>query len=144
MNQTEIGEFRKFLVPDALNQYEKLHPDLFKPRTPPAKTTPLRKGMRQDIPVDNNLSIVQDFLNLLPDLFVTPAYATTTCDECDSMVRDCKRIVVDANGGNLGVVLQTWMYKFICMVLCRLCACGTYGMRILSQILKFFRMNHYK
>ena len=85
MNQTEIEEFRKFLLPDALNQYEKLHPEIFKPRT-----TPPTKGMKQDIPVDNNLSIAQDFLNLLPDLFVTPAYATNCFDVCDSNFLSCK------------------------------------------------------
>ena len=90
-NPNDIQEFRKFLLPNALNEYEKMYPDLFKPGTTPAKTTPLRKGMKQDIPNDGNISVVQDFLNLLPDLFVTPVYATTTCDECDSMVRDCKR-----------------------------------------------------
>ena len=89
MNQTETEEFRKFLLPDALKQYEKLHPEIFKPRATPPRTTPPTKGMRQDIPVDNNLSIVQDFLNLLPDLFVTPAYAIT-CDDCDYNLRRCK------------------------------------------------------
>jgi hypothetical protein len=87
MNQTEIGEFRKFLTPGALNEYEKLHPEFFKPKAPP-RTTPPTKGMKQDIPNDDNISVVQDFLNLLPDL-VTPAYATN-CETCDGMVRDCK------------------------------------------------------
>lgn len=113
MNQTEIGEFRKFLVPDALNQYEKLHPEIFKLKEPPQKTTPRPRSMNQDIPNDGTISVVQDFLNLLPGL-VTPAYASSEeCNACYQINADCKR----------GCCRCRW-YKPWCCVCKAACAVG--------------------
>ena len=89
MNETELDEFKRFLAPDALNQYEKLHPDIFKPKVTPPKTP--KKVMKQDILDDENISLVQDFLKSLSDHFVTPAYATDCGRVCDDSVSSCQQ-----------------------------------------------------
>lgn len=89
MNEAETAELKKFLLPEVLNQYEKLYPEIFKPKVTPPKTP--KKGMKQNILDDENISLVQDFLKSLPDHFVTLAYATDCHRVCDDQVSSCQQ-----------------------------------------------------